>query len=254
MAFSLKNFLKRHSSNPVTRRKAWNKYFERRLERHGLHIYKGHLNWALSPELAALHEGWGDTPGIPADRCCFLHDLARQVAARGIPGDTAECGVRFGKSSFFILKGLDDPERPHHVFDSFSGLSEAGEDDLAMEGVKSWAAGDIAADERVCREKLAAFTQCRFYRGWIPERFPEIEDRRFALVHIDVDLLEPTRDALEFFWPRLEPGGVIVSDDYGFATCPGVTKAFDEFFAERPEQPLPIPTGQVLVWKDRSWV
>ncbi|MEE4360820.1 MAG: TylF/MycF/NovP-related O-methyltransferase [Pseudomonadales bacterium] len=251
MSLSLRNFLKRHSSNAVTRRKAWNKYYERRIRRHGLHIYKGHLNWSLSEELADLHERWGATPGIPADRCTFLFDLARQVAARGVPGDTAECGVRFGKSSFFLLNAFQQPERLHHIFDSFSGLSEVSDEDVAIDGVKAWTAGEIAADEQVCRDKLAAYGNCRFYRGWIPERFPEIADRTFALVHVDVDLYEPTRDALEFFWPRLSPGGVIVSDDYGFATCPGVTRAFDEFFADRGEKPLPIPSGQVVVWKDR---
>lgn len=248
---SLKNLLKRYSRNPLTRRKAWNKHFERRLRRHGLHIYKGHLNWAIDPHLAGLHERWGDTPGNPADRVYLMWEIGRLLAARGIEGATAECGSRFGKSSFFLLSGLDDAERPHHLFDSFEGLSESTEEDRAQEGIRAWSAGEMSVDEQVAREKLADFPQCRFHKGWIPDRFEDVDGESFACVHIDVDLHQPTHDTLEFFWPRLSPGGIIVSDDYGLATCPGVKHAFDDFFEERDAHPLPLPSGQVMVWKDR---
>ena len=245
----LKNLRKRYSSNAVTRRKAWNKFYQRKLERRGLHIYKGHLNWAMSDELAAIHARWGDTPGGPADRVYLLWEVGRQLSARGIVGATAECGSRFGKSSFFLLEGLADPERAHHIFDSFAGLSEAKDEDVARDGIKTWQAGQMSVDEATCREKLSGFPQCEFHAGWIPERFPDVADERFACVHIDVDLYEPTRDALEFFWPRLTPGGAIVSDEYGLATCPGVTRAFDEFFADRRDRHLPLASGQAIAYK-----
>ncbi|HSG88260.1 MAG TPA: TylF/MycF/NovP-related O-methyltransferase [Pseudomonadales bacterium] len=247
----LRNLLKRWSRDPLVRRKAWNKYFERRLHRHGLHIYKGHLDWALDPELAALHAEWGKVPGNPADRVYFVWELGRMIRERGIEGATAECGSRFGKSTFFLLSGLADPQRAHHIFDSFAGLSESTAEDRARAGIRTWQAGEMSVDEQTARAQLAAWPQCVFHKGWIPDRFDDVADETFACVHIDVDLYEPTRATLEFFWPRLAAGGVIVSDDYGLATCPGVKRAFEEFFADRPEHPLPLPSGQVLVWKDR---
>jgi O-methyltransferase len=39
----------------------------------------------------------------------------------------------------------------------------------------------------------------------------------------------------------------MVFDDYGEPTCPGARKAVDEFFADKPETPIYIPTGQCLV-------
>lgn len=249
---SLTNFLKRHSRSPMVRRKAWNKYFERRLRRHDLHIYKGHLNWALSDELRALHDAWGDVPGNPADRVYLVWELGRLIRERAVPGATVECGSRFGKSSFFLLSALAEAERTHHIFDSFAGLSESTQEDAARDGIKAWEAGEMSVDESVARRQLASFPQVQFHKGWIPERFGDVDGEAFALVHIDVDLYEPTRDTLEYFWPRLSPGGVIASDDYGLATCPGVKRAFDEFFATRPEHPLPLPSGQIIVWKDRA--
>ncbi len=157
--------------------------------------------------------------------------------------------MRFGKSSFFILNGLNDPQRPHHLCDSFEGLSQPTEADAETGGRRDpWEAGDLQADERVTREQLQEFPQCRFHRGWIPDCFAGLEDRRFALVHIDVDLYEPTRAAFEFFYPRLSPGAVMICDDYGFASCPGARKAVDEFFADKADVPIELPSGQALIF------
>ena len=57
------------------------------------------------------------------------------------------------------------------------------------------------------------------------------------------------RDGCAFFYPRMAPGGVMVFDDYGAPTCPGVQQAVDEFFAGKPERPLYLPTGQAVVCK-----
>jgi hypothetical protein len=85
------------------------------------------------------------------------------------------------------------------------------------------------------------------HRGWIPERFPDVADERFSFVHVDVDLYEPHRDAIEFFWPRLTQGGVMVFDDYGSAYCPGARRAVDEAFT--PTDIVESPTGQCFVIK-----
>jgi hypothetical protein len=65
------------------------------------------------------------------------------------------------------------------------------------------------------------------YKGWIPERFAVVAGRSFCFAHIDVDLYRPTLDSMAFFYPRMAPGGIILLDDYGFSTCPGVTEAVD---------------------------
>jgi O-methyltransferase len=54
------------------------------------------------------------------------------------------------------------------------------------------------------------------------------DDQRFRLCHCDVDVYQSALDVLEWVWPRLETGGMVVFDDYGFPACPGVTKLVDE--------------------------
>ncbi len=54
-----------------------------------------------------------------------------------------------------------------------------------------------------------------------------LPERRFSFVHLDVDLYESTLAGLEYFYPRLIPGGVILSHDYSILA--GVKKAFEDF-------------------------
>ncbi|TIM18396.1 MAG: methyltransferase, partial [Mesorhizobium sp.] len=98
-------------------------------------------------------------------------------------------------------------------------------------------------------ENISGFGNTTFHVGWIPDTFSDVFDRRFALVHIDVDLYEPTRDALAFFYDRVAAHGMIICDDYGSALCPGARKAFDQFFENRPEGIIELPTGQAIVIK-----
>jgi len=72
-------------------------------------------------------------------------------------------------------------------------------------------------------------------------------------VHVDVDLFEPTAARLEFFYPRLVSGGMIVCDDYGFTTCPGARKACDDFCAKTPQQTvIHLTTGQGIIMKQSN--
>ncbi len=163
-----------------------------------------------------------------------------------VPGDVAECGAYEGATAYFLAQALAQADRRRQIllFDSFEGLSAPD----AIDG-GYWRPGDLTAAEARARENLRDFATVEFYRGWIPSRFAEVADRRFAFVHIDVDLHAPTRDSLEFFYPRTAPGGVIVCDDYGFTSCPGARVAMDEFFAGRPEPVVHLPTGQGFVIK-----
>jgi Macrocin-O-methyltransferase (TylF) len=88
----------------------------------------------------------------------------------------------------------------------------------------------------------------RFKAAYRTNKPKFLADHRFALVHIDVDLYEPTRAALEFFHPRLSPGAVMICDDYGFASCPGARKAVDEYLADKADVAIELPSGQALIF------
>lgn len=182
------------------------------------------------------------------ERKFLLKELAASL--RGVDGSIAECGSYVGVSSWFIANEL--PGVDFYLFDSFEGLSEPAEKDRVGEGVQEWKRGDLRSSEDVLRQNLSGFENIHILKGWIPERFSEVRDLRFRLVHIDVDLYQPTLDSLNFFYPRLSPGGVIVMDDYGYENCPGAYRAANEFMEDKPEKIIHSPTGQGIVIRSCS--
>lgn len=220
--------------------------------RYDYEVYKPHLIWLQDSDYrqAKAEAERRKIIGIPNDRCYVLLDLAR--ASRNVAGDIAECGVRHGKSSLFILSGFGAKSaKNYHVFDSFEGVSEPSSFDRDDFGDTVWVKGELAVQEQTVLNNLSGFdVPIELHRGWIPDRFKDVENDKFAFVHVDVDLHEPTRDSFEFFYPRMSKGGVMVCDDYGSAYCPGAKKAVDEFFAAKPERVVALPTGQSLVIKE----
>lgn len=177
-----------------------------------------------------------------AERKHFLKSLLPLVD--GVPGDTAECGVWTGASSWFICSHFAGSGKLHHGFDSFQGLPAPS----AVDG-GFWREGDATTTQAVAEKTLAGFP-VRLYEGWIPERFHEVAERRFCFVNIDVDLYEPTRDSIEFFYPRMEPGGIMLFDDYGSSLqSPGTARAIDEFMEGMPEPLIEVPTAQAFLIK-----
>lgn len=66
---------------------------------------------------------------------------------------------------------------------------------------------------------------------------------------MDVDLYEPTRACLEYFYPRLVETGVMVIDDYDFPSWPGCKAATDAFAAEHRVPIVGMPTRNAFLIK-----
>ena len=115
-----------------------------------------------------------------------------------------------------------------------------------------WKQGDMSRGEDLVSKNLSEFERFSIYKGWIPERFPDVAGKRFAFVHIDVDLYAPTRDSMQFFYERMNNGGIIVCDDYGFSTCPGATQAVHEVLADKPEKMIALPSAGGFLVKGMS--
>jgi len=180
----------------------------------------------------------GEANGFNTLNRMMLAELLRLVHA--IPGDTAECGVFRGSTSMLILQANEASQlkKHHHMFDSFEGLSEPGNEDGAH-----WSKGNLSCAMDEVKSRLKRFDDKTLYPGWIPCRFGEVQQHRFSFVHLDVDLYEPTRESIEFFYPRLQLGGILLCDDYGSGVCPGATKACDEYLAARDEAMISLPAA-----------
>lgn len=212
-------------------------------------IIAPHIVWSRQPFFMQAMERHGQVVGIPPMRCFFLQSCLRSL--ENVPGDVAECGVRHGKSALFLLEIMTS-KRQIFLFDSFEGFSDPtpGKDSLksAISGETGRRLFDNENPQEVV-DRFAPYPNAHICKGWIPERFAEVSDRQFCLAHIDVDLYQPTHDSLSFFYRRLSQHGMIVCDDYGSENYPGAREAMDEFFADKPETPIEMPTGQAFIIK-----
>lgn len=78
-------------------------------------------------------------------------------------------------------------------------------------------------------------TRLTLVKGWFSETLPCHPVDRIALLHIDADLYESYKEALQHLWPRVAVGGIVAFDEYHLPEWPGAKKAVDEFFAVMPE-------------------
>lgn len=193
----------------------------------------------------------------PFKRRARFHSLARLLReADNIPGNCAECGCYRGLSSFVICETLRKNDarfkgEGYHIFDSFEGLSDPTIEDEADAALPNadelnamCQAGNFSASLAQVKRNLESFPDITYHPGWIPLSFRDVPDLRFRFVHLDVDLYDPTLDALEYFMPRLSPGGMIVSDDYSW---PGARRAIEEFCAERGTSFSVTPQQQAVI-------
>jgi O-methyltransferase len=84
-------------------------------------------------------------------------------------------------------------------------------------------------------------------KGYFEETLSAWGDRQFSVVHIDCDLYQSYLTCLDFFYPRMVPGGHIVFDEYDFIAdvYPGAQKAIDEFLADKPEKITGFPESPI---------
>lgn len=158
-----------------------------------------------------------------------------------IKGDIAEVGVYKGGTAEIIARAKGNKKL--HLFDTFEGLPKGTKYDDEEDLYK----GRFRTVFQEVKNSLKNEKKIYFYQGLFPSTAKPIEKSRFSFVHLDVDLYNSTLDSLKFFYPRMSKGGIILSHDY--ANLPGVSKAFDEFFAQKPEPIIEMSSSQCLIVK-----
>ncbi len=183
--------------------------------------------------------------GVPART--LVHDPACYVLYRAalgtfsLIGAAAEVGVYRGGTALLLSRVFAGISTVH-LFDTFDGMPPADPEKDLHE------AGDFRdTTERAVRQLLEGSENAVLHAGLFPMTAEGLGDTAFRFVHVDVDLYRSVLDCAEFFYPRLVTGGVMVFDDYGWSSTAGAREAVDEFFRDRPEVPIYLPTGQALV-------
>jgi O-methyltransferase len=183
-----------------------------------------------------------------------LYTLYQAVQNLGLrfpegPVRIVEAGVFRGGSAYFlgrVAQRVLGKRAEIVAVDTFTGHSRQ---DVSGQHEGAHSAGTFAGiDLDDVREYLAPVPSVQVVQGRIQEVTPAIEGD-IHLIHSDMDLRAPTRFLLDFATQRLAPGGVVVVDDYGFVTSPGVKQAVDEFREAEAQRFVVhgLDSGQALV-------
>ncbi len=185
---------------------------------------------------------------VKEDRCYIIEKMVQHCMV--LEGDLAECGTYKGGTAHLIAETLKKGKahKELHLFDTFSGMP-----DLANHDPSGHIEGDFGDTSLISVQAyLKSFENIIYQKGVIPETFnsDDIRKKTFSFVHIDVDLYQTVKDCCHFFYERTVSNGILLFDDYGFRKYEfAAKKAVDEFFSDKSEIPITLPTGQCLVIK-----
>lgn len=164
-----------------------------------------------------------------------------------------ECGVGDGLTTFFVLHEICGDKKTAtksfmHLYDSWDAMRK---EDL-LENELNYAGRYDNLDVNRTKRNLAEFQDNIIYhQGFIPESFSTLPKAPDSIVYLSIDLnsARPTLDALNFFFPRLVKGGLILFDDYGQVGYLDTRKAIDKFFYDKPGILLKLPTSQAIYYR-----
>ncbi|MEZ4900558.1 MAG: TylF/MycF/NovP-related O-methyltransferase [Spirosomataceae bacterium] len=178
---------------------------------------------------------------------CDTHRLGKFIAhyelfrmAQNLPGAMVECGVfkgvsftrfasfrdLFGSAFSCKLIGFD-------IFGDFPATQFEEDIQYRERFIKAAGASSIAVEQlkKVLQHK-GIDKNIELIAGDITKTLPEYIEKnpqlKVSLINLDTDIYEPSVTILEYLYPRLVKGGVLILDDYG--TFPGETKAVDDYF------------------------
>jgi O-methyltransferase len=151
-----------------------------------------------------------------------------------LEGHAAEVGTYRGGSAYFIAASFVarlGHEVPIEVIDTFEGHPEgklSGHDTATHTGGTKF----LSTSHDSVVEYLSPFEQLSVRKGEFSAVAAQLPEQAYRLVHVDVDLYVPALDCLRYFGPRLVQGGIVVLDDYGAPSCPGIQRAAREYLSD----------------------
>jgi hypothetical protein len=173
-----------------------------------------------------------------------------QLKKERVHGNLAELGVYRGNTAALLAIFARRLNSTLYLLDTFTGISSS---DLV--GIDSGC--KVEFDDTTIsavRALVGGGDEVQYVIGHFPDTIELLPESKYCLVHLDCDLYLPVIAALRYFYPRMSDGGFIVVHDYGSLHWPGVERAVDEFFLDKPEPLVPIAdsAGSVIIRKARK--
>jgi hypothetical protein len=199
----------------------------------------------------------------PLGRFENIESCVVDILKNKVPGDLIETGVWRGGATIFmraLLKVYGITDRAVWVADSFEGLPEPDPELYPVEAkahsgkVMDKVYNHFAVALEDVQRNFRAFglldDQVHFLKGWFKDTLPTAPIDKLALIRLDGDYYESTRDGLVNLYDKLSMGGYVIVDDYGEDSWTYCRKAVDEFRRERHiEDPIHRIDSKCHYWQ-----
>jgi hypothetical protein len=158
-----------------------------------------------------------------------------------LPGHIVECGVFKGSSFIRFATYRSILESPFsrkligfNTFNYFPKQTDV-DDQKFIDRFQSEAGRGISVGELAEILSQKSIEDFELIQGDIIETVPQYvlnhPELVIALLHIDVDVYEPSKVILQHLFDKVVSGGIVILDDYG--TIGGETRAVNEFIVDR---------------------
>jgi O-methyltransferase len=201
----------------------------------------------LSPEEQKILAAVSPFTMTSLERRAALINAINYLTDARIPGDIAECGVWRGGSMMIAaltLLARGDTNRSLYLYDTYEGMSAPTDQDLCYDGTRAetmlqkdskgtgiWCEATLDDVRRNLLSTGYPEKKLHFIKGKVEDTIPATVPQHLALLRLDTDWYESTQHELKHLFPRLDPKGILILDDYG--NWQGARKAVDEYFTER---------------------
>jgi O-methyltransferase len=164
---------------------------------------------------------------IGAKRLRNLRRCIQEVLADGVPGDLIEAGCWRGGAAIMMratLKAHGARGRTVYAADSFAGVPAPDPEAYPADAEDlNYTADALAVPLEEVKANFERYglldENVRFLEGLFKDTLPTVRDNEWAVVRLDGDLYESTKDGLENLYPGLSVGGFLIVDDYGWENC-----------------------------------
>lgn len=187
------------------------------------------------------------------ERLSAMIDSVRYIVASKIPGSIVECGVWRGGSMMAAALAMieeGNTDRNLYLYDTFDGMSSP-DDAVDRSFDNTLASTQLRAEEKGtgiwCKASLDDVRanvlstgyqseNVHFVKGKVEDTIPAVLPNEIAVLRLDTDWYESTKHELEYLYPRLSKGGLLIIDDYGH--WKGARRACDEYFSKLDNPPF----------------
>ena len=144
-----------------------------------------------------------------------------------------------------LSHGVSD--RDLFLFDTFSGMPKPDARDENAYGVQAadkfaskriddfssdWVRAQLDSVQDAMAQTRYPSDRVQFVKGLVEDTIPGHAPEKIALLRLDTDFYQSTMHELEYLYPLVATGGIVIIDDYGM--WQGAREAVDEYFGRQP--------------------